>query len=449
MLYKLGRHPFLQTRVCEMRISSRFNSSRWTLKRFTSTSAHDGGELANESDSRRHSGRIHILGVGNVGGFIAHALASRPSPPPITLLLQDSNIYWQWIEKKQAIAVHSDGLDSIKSGFDISVLNEKIWYSVPAWSGNKSEEEGYSFLAQRSQDTKVSQVFSELVEDDSHIDCLIVTCKAPQTVKAVTSVKHRLSPDSTILFLQNGMGVFDEVNSKVFPFPETRPHYVSGVFSHGLARKGPFHVDHKAIGTTLLSPVSQSGALISQVNEQSTDWEPTTKYLLHTLNLTQQLVATTETPVALLQYQFEKLAMNAVINSMTALLDCVNGELLYNYSLTRVMRMILMEVSTVICALPELKDIPGIEDRFSAERLRRITVLLANKTGCNTSSMLQDMQYRRMLEVHYINGYIVRRGEELGIKCALNYMIMHLLLGKRSVLRQRESGAIPIDLSGP
>lgn len=405
--------------------------------------------LLEESEGRRLSGRIHILGMGNVGSFIAHALASRPSPPPITLMLQDSDMYRQWLERKGAIHVHSDGLDSVKSGFDINVFKNTSWYSMPQGRQNTSDGEkvDYRLLSRKLRETNTSQVYSEHVEDNSHIDCLIITCKAPQTVKAVLSVKHRLSPASTILFLQNAMGVLDEVNNQVFPFPESRPNYITGVFSHALARKGWFYVDHKGIGTTPLCPVPRSGCLTSPRDERSDDWAVTTKYLIRTMNLAQQLVSTTETPVSLLQIQLEKLAMNAVVNSMTALVECYNGELLYNYSFTRVMRMILMEVSAVICSLPELRDIPGVEDRFSAERLRRLTVHMANRTSQNTSSMLQDMQSRRKLDVSYTNGYIVKRGEELGIKCALNYMIIHLLLGKHSVLRQREMGAIPVDIS--
>lgn len=358
-------------------------------------------------------------------------------------------MYRQWLARKGAIHVHSDGLDSVKSGFDINVLNNTSWYSMPRGSQNTSDEErvDYRLLSRKFRDVNTNQVFSELAEDKSHIDCLIVTCKSPHTVRAVSSVKHRLSPASTILFLQNGLGILDEVNDQVFPFPESRPNYVTGVFLHGLARKGPFYVDLKGIGTTSLSPVPRSGDLASPRNELSDDWAVTTKYLLRTMNLAQQLVSTTETPVSLFQMQLEKLAINAVINSLTALVECYNGEILYNYSFTRVMRMILMEVSAVICSLPELRDIPGVEDRFSAERLRRLTVHVANRTSENTSSMLQDMQNRRMLEVTHTNGYIVKRGEELGIKCALNYMIIHLLLGKHSVLRQREMGAIPIDIS--
>jgi 2-dehydropantoate 2-reductase len=145
-------------------------------------------------------------------------------------------------------------------------------------------------------------------------------------------------------------------------------------------------------------------------------------------------------------YQLEKLAMNAVINPLTALMNCENGELLYNYSLTRVTRLLLHEISSVICALPELQGIPGIESRFSPERLRWMVTQLASKTAKNHSSMLQDVRAGKTTEIEYLNGYIVRRGEELGIKCVVNYMMKHLVLGKQHTSKQRDASAIPIDI---
>jgi 2-dehydropantoate 2-reductase len=146
-------------------------------------------------------------------------------------------------------------------------------------------------------------------------------------------------------------------------------------------------------------------------------------------------------------HQLEKLAMNSIINPLTVLMDCHNGELLYNFSVTRLMRLLLFEISGVICSLPELQGIPGIESRFSPERLRGMATQLLQKTAKNTSSMLQDVRGRRSTEIEYLNGYIVRRGEELGIKCVVNYTIKHLVLAKQLDLRQRESHAIPVDVT--
>ncbi|KAL4924918.1 ketopantoate reductase family protein [Aspergillus undulatus] len=413
----LGARPLLRTAALEPWGAKTRSFQHIYPNRLASTWTQIVDEASGESGRRRLSGRIHILGVGNVGTFVAHSLASRPSPPPITLLLNGTNVYSAFQRRKQCLTINSIGLDDHKKGFDVNVLtNNGVWLSIP-----------YRENA------------------DEPIECLIVSVKAPATVKALASVRHRLMPDSTVLFIQNGMGVIDDVNEKVFPDPRQRPHYMLGIVSHGLAqRTGRFHVTHTGVGTTILGPVSPQS--LRSKNEKEPVWAPSTKYLLRTMTLTPPLAAVAEPPSSITLYQLEKLAMNSVINPLTALMNCRNGELLYNYSFTRVVRLLLFEISSVICNLPELQSVPGVESRFSPERLRWMVTQLANKTAKNDSSMLQDVRAGRTTEIEFLNGYIVRRGEELGIKCVVNYMIQHLILAKHIQSRRDESTAIPIDI---
>ncbi|KAL4939049.1 hypothetical protein BDV06DRAFT_214596 [Aspergillus oleicola] len=418
----LGARPLLRAAASKPWGLGARNSQRINPSRLASTWMQDVDEASHGIEERRLSGRIHILGLGNVGTFVAHSIASRPSRPPITLLLQSPPVYDVLQERKHTLSVNSIGLDDNKTGFDVDVLSDGVWHSIPYRS---------------------HQV------DDESIECLIVSVKAPVTVTALESVRHRLTPSSTILFLQNGMGIIDAINEKVFPDPRQRPHYMLGIVSHGLAqRSGRFHVIHTGMGTTILGPVSSQNPGTRPSIDKEPDWAPSTKYLLRTMTLTPPLVAVAEAPSSVMMYQLEKLAMNCVINPLTALMDCRNGELLYNYSFTRIMRLLLFEISSVICSLPEIQGIPGVESRFSPERLRWMVTQLAQKTAQNTSSMLQDVRANRTTEIEFLNGYIVRRGEELGIKCVVNYMIKHLILAKQKESRQKESSAVPIDFIG-
>ncbi|PYH98746.1 hypothetical protein BO71DRAFT_394910 [Aspergillus ellipticus CBS 707.79] len=407
-----------------------------------STWMQNAEEASQDSEKRRLSGRIHILGLGNVGTFVAHSLASRLSPPPTTLLLHNPDLHRSWLARKKCLAINSNGLDDVKTGFDVDVLDGGTWHSFPYQEKEDAAEINGEPM---SLDHETEESLTESEQDGDRIECLIVAVKAPVTAMALDSVKHRLTPDSTVLLLQNGMGVIDEINEKVFPDPQTRPHYMQGIVSHGLARrKEPFQIAHTGIGTTILGPAMSA---TSTPSESEADWAPSTKYLLRTLTLTPSLVAVAETPSSLMLYQLEKLAMNSIINPLTAVMNCKNGDLLYNYSFTRVMRLLLLEISSVICALPELQGIPGIESRFSPERLRWMVTQLASKTAENHSSMLQDVLSGKTTEIEYLNGYIVRRGEkDLGLKCVVNYMMKHLVLSKQQNSKQREAGAIPIDI---
>ena len=52
---------------------------------------------------------------------------------------------------------------------------------------------------------------------------------------------------------------------------------------------------------------------------------------------------------------------------------------------------------------------------------------IAAATAPNRSSMGQDVDARRITEIDAINGFIVRRAEELGIEVPVNLTLVHLI----------------------
>ncbi|KAK2758050.1 hypothetical protein FQN54_004456 [Arachnomyces sp. PD_36] len=343
------------------------------------------------------------------------------------------------------MSVFKHNISEEREGYDVNVLLDDIWHSLPyEQQKDLPPPEGGS----------TEGVAPESM-DDERIDSLVLTVKAPESVTALNSVKHRLTPDSSILFLQNGMGVLEEVNEKVFPDPNTRPHYVMGITSHGLYRLRSFNIIHAGVGTTILGTPNQASQATKTTRHHKTATVPvsedapaTTRHLLHSLTRAPGLTAVHFDSVDFLQHRLEKLAINCVINPLTVIMDCTNGELLYNYFLSRIMRLLLIEISAVVCAMPELQGVPGVQARFSPERLRTLTLGTASKTKNNVSSTLQDVRQGKKTEIKYLNGYIVRKGEELGIKCALNYMVTQFVHAKHKQNVNLSYGEVPLDLSG-
>ncbi|KJX99803.1 hypothetical protein TI39_contig351g00005 [Zymoseptoria brevis] len=315
------------------------------------------------------------------------------------------------------------------------------------------------------------------VKDDM-IHNLIVTTKTVTTVAALAPLKHRLNRNSTICFLQNGMGVIDDINEQVFPNEATRPTYVQGVINHGAnsppekAESDPFYVIHAGHGTislailpreepqptpsdtaaeqseadlsnpTSFSPITPSSADVPRTSRRH--YPETARYIIRTLTRTPVLAAVGYTPLDLLQLQLEKLAVNSILNPLTALLDARNGAVLGSFHLVRTARMLLAETSLVIRSLPELRHLPNVEWRFSAKRLEKLYTMVAAKTGGNVSSMLADVRAGRRTEIEYINGYIVRRGEDLGVKCVVNYSFMQMVMGKKAVVAREVRDEVPV-----
>jgi 2-dehydropantoate 2-reductase len=424
---------------------------------------------------------IHIMGVGNVGSFIAHALRGVPNPPPVTLIFSKWEKLNEWTESPQKLTLVTDGDAEVRDGYEAEIAIPRIRYHGKEVGLNASSAVP---IEGTSVDGAPQQALSG--ESTEPITSLIICSKASYVLQGLSSVKHRLNKDSVILFLQNGMGIAEEVSKEIFPDPATRPHYMLGINSHGLnnASGDKFTVTHAGFGTISLGilpdernrsanspyeptlkftsakdagPVSyESAASDDEVNPEypppttaKFHWTPNQRYLLRTLLRVPALGAASFSPPDLLQMQLEKLAVNCIVNPLTVLLDARNGALLYNYALTRTMRLLLSEVSLVIRSLPELQYIPNVQSRFDPGRLETIVVGVANKTKDNISSMLADARAGRQTEIDYINGWIVRRGEELGVRCLTNYMMMQMVKGKSAVISREVGEGVPFVTAKP
>lgn len=373
--------------------------------------------------------RIHVYGVGSVGKLMAHSLRSHTNPPPVTLVFHRPALLNQWNSSPRQIVLESDGHRVARSGFDVEL-------AVPPHRSHGRRLDG------DNDDSHDGHVPTPTSHDP--IDNLIVTTKAPVTLSALDSIKHRLGPGSTVCFLQNGMGITDQLNSQIFTDPHTRPNYIQGILTHGLhnpTHDDPFFAVHAGHGTIALAALPRGP--VKDQSSASVPFAPTSRYLLRTLTAIPALAAVGFPPLEFLQSQLEKLAVNAVINPLTVMLDAPNGSILYNFAITRTMRLLLAEISLVIRSLPELRALPNIQDRFSPERLETLVVSIADKTRHNISSMLADVRAGRKTEVRWINGYIVRRAEELGMQCVCNYMMMQLVEGKVNMIQRENLDQVP------
>lgn len=360
-------------------------------------------------DKRDH--RIHILGIGNIGKLLAHSLATVSDRPAIVLMLHRPELVESWNQKGQSIEIITNGVSNNQIGFEIEAIHGSAEAVKPGGPQNP-----------RSDNSR-NVIFN-----------LIIGTKAIHTIAALSAIKGRLTQESTILFTQNGMGTIDEVNAMVFQDSRTRPKYMTAIVSHGVFSRGPFSCVHAGFGTMNIGcvprpPPSNPSQLVEGNSRQSPSLS-STEYLSTLFTRVPVLAATLFSPLKLMEIQFEKLIINAMINALTVIFDCRNGKLFSNFKILRLMRSLLSEASHVIRSLPELQTVPGMEARFSEERLDEVVLGVAEKTSKNISSMLQDVRAGRETEIDYINGYIVKRGQQLGIDCVYNRTLVRMVKDK-------------------
>ena len=424
----------------------------------------ENGKLTNDLPDEQQpehlpSRRVHMLGVGSIGTFVAHALMCLPNPPPISLIFHRSEMYEDFIKGSRVLRVintRSDTNDE-RSGFDVDLANYDSERGTVFWS---------YFPARRSESQHPYTPGPEetLPSGELRIYTLIVTVKGPATMRALQSVKHRISAETTICLMQNGMGQVDELNRVVFTDPGTRPTYMLGVISHGVFLSRQFTARHTGIGSIAigvvrdvdkfpLPPKSYPHSLTEAEKKRMYPGDKdlyaniTSRYLLRTLTRSPILVCAAFPYLDLLQLQLEKLAVNCILNPITALLSIPNGSILGNGALSKASRLLIAEISAVIRGLSELEGVPNVKVRFSPERLESLYLAVTRNTAQNSSSMREDIRNGKDTEIDYINGYIVRRGEERGLKCVMNYMLVQLVKGKSWDTTKSEGQAVPYGIS--
>ncbi|VYT85532.1 2-dehydropantoate 2-reductase [Metakosakonia massiliensis] len=234
-------------------------------------------------------------------------------------------------------------------------------------------------------------------------DLLLVTLKAWQVSDAVKTLCATLPASTPILLIHNGMGTIDELKSLPQPL-------LIGTTTHAARRDGNVIV-HVASGITHIGPARQQDGDFS--------------YLADSLQEVLPDVAWHNTIHPAL---WRKLAVNCVINPLTALHNCKNGEL---RDFPAEIRLITQEVAAVI-------EREGYH--ISVEDLLDYIYQVIDNTADNVSSMLQDIRALRHTECDYITGYLLRRARAHGIAAPENARLFDLVKRKESEYERLGSG---------
>ncbi|PVH87914.1 2-dehydropantoate 2-reductase-like protein [Cadophora sp. DSE1049] len=342
--------------------------------------------------------KVHILGLGNLGRLFAHALATSPHPPAITLLFHRPSLLEDWEAAGRQIQITSKDLTTTSTSSNYSV-------EIIEYNPNPNPP------AQHDHPSSASHPNPPLAPNLEPIQNLLITTKAQHTLSALTPLLPRLTHQTTLLFTQNGLGTIDEVTSALFSKPSTRPRYLAAITSHGVYSTGPFRSVHAGLADVRVGPAE----------------EDQTAPLLNALTSSPLLTCTSVSASTLKNLQLEKLTINAILNPLTAILGIKNGDILQHDSVRRVSTLLIEECSRILISLPELQASSSPKERFAPAKLETLVTTVAQKTAANTSSMLQDVQAGRETEIEYINGYFVKRAREMGTSCVVNERIVGMV----------------------
>ncbi|AUX92647.1 2-dehydropantoate 2-reductase [Mixta gaviniae] len=235
-------------------------------------------------------------------------------------------------------------------------------------------------------------------------ELLLVTLKAWQVSGAVKNIQALLPEPCPILLLHNGMGTLEELRG--LPQPLLR-----GVTTHAAKRDGTVIV-HVAGGITHIGPGSPESGALSDLAE-----------MLH------QALPDVAWHNDVLAACWQKLAANCVINPLSALNDCLNGELI---AWPEQIARLCDEVAAVM-------EREGVHT--SARQLQDYVSAVIASTAQNVSSMLQDVRAQRRTEIDYITGYLLQRARAQGIAVPENTRLYEQIKRKEQNYERERIGA--------
>jgi 2-dehydropantoate 2-reductase len=228
-------------------------------------------------------------------------------------------------------------------------------------------------------------------------DCVILFVKAFDTAQAIHDIAPVLTDDTTVVTLQNGLGNIEQIHERV-----REDRIVAGTTAHGATLIGPGRIRHAGEGESVIGPVCEQGAAAAE----------SIASLLKSAG-----IATSVHP-DIHSVLWGKLLINVGINPLTAIMRIKNGQILDFPTLREVMHDAVRECAAVA-------DKKGISIPY-ADPVEKVESVCRATAG-NISSMHQDILAGRKTEIDYINGAVIRHGEDAGCPTPVNHVLAGLV----------------------
>ncbi|MBD1388813.1 2-dehydropantoate 2-reductase [Neiella sp. HB171785] len=217
---------------------------------------------------------------------------------------------------------------------------------------------------------------------------VIICTKAYQAESAVITLlaQQQLSPQTPVILLHNGLGPHEAIAARL----AAKTPLILASSRQGALRMASKQVKHTGLGATDLGLLQGSSAMNESI-----------------LALFQQSIGDCHWHQQVLQPLWHKLLINSVINPLTARDRVTNGELCGHQYQTE-----LKQLCAEACQIAQACHID-----IQPETLFQQVLNVAAATASNRSSMLQDVTAGRMTEIDYINGYLIKQAQRLGLAC--------------------------------
>ncbi len=229
------------------------------------------------------------------------------------------------------------------------------------------------------------------------VDLVILAVKSYDTKHAIEFAKPIINEDTSVLTLQNGIGNIEIIGEVV-----GQDLVIGGSSNMGATLLDIGHIRHAGNGETVIGKIDGS----------------TPVELRAIREIFNKVKLETKISRDIKGILWSKLIINVGINALTALTRLHNGGLVEFEGTRRILR----DAVTEAVKIAKRKRIKLIYD----DPLAKVEAVCEATAG-NVSSMLQDVLRKKRTEIDFINGVVVRLGQELGIPVPVNSLLVDLI----------------------
>ncbi|AWN37139.1 ketopantoate reductase family protein [Methylobacterium radiodurans] len=246
-------------------------------------------------------------------------------------------------------------------------------------------------VVERASGSETVRPDATTVIDGAADAALVLVCvKSGDTDAAGRALAPVLAPDAAVLSLQNGVDNAERLSRVLGRTVVPSAVYVATEMA------GPGHVRHLGRGDLVIGPGPASEAVAAAFREAA--------------------IPTTVSPDAL-GALWSKLVLNCAYNALSAATRLPYGHLVGVAGVPAAMADIVAECAAVA-------EAAGV--RLPADTLASVLALAETMPG-QLSSTAQDVMRGKPSEIDHLNGFIARKGAELGVAVPVN-RLLHALV---------------------
>ncbi|KAI1436902.1 hypothetical protein GGR50DRAFT_647734 [Xylaria sp. CBS 124048] len=332
------------------------------------------------------SDRVQIIGMNAHARFVAHALASIPTRPPIAMFAAHPVFSTAWSLEDRSL----------------------ILYDAQARRLSSAEIECPERIFNRLQRFKA-------INDLDFLDNVVLSTRHTAVLPSIRNLRHRMDGRTTICVLHLGLGLAEQI-AEIFQDrePLDRPNFILAHSSHHIANVPYtlYSIQHKVPGTIHLCGVPKSDDPYSAVAREGRQH---IRHMMKLLSSTSGLNVTGLPYPRFLASKLPRLVFSALADAISVILGCSYNQIRRNPHTVDWWEELADESVAIIKALPELQCIPYQLEKFTRPSFKRKLRQHLLALGTGSSPWIRQVRLGMFPPVDYFNGYLVRRAEELGI----------------------------------